>query len=349
MSAIINLTEVPMLSSPMDKIEEMQHLQKVPMPGERQVIWAVQSNDDAATRQALPFWVSEPIARRVAIWADQNRVWEDKIDSRMLRGLHLTRVQQENYDRWKQDHQVQTLVFSKRTGSQVIRLKADTDIRTVEGDLFSIKVNMSADPDELTVQAGNGEIQRLVVLRGEASQEAKIPGCLDHGLAPEAFADDFNDDKQQDEVDGQEPDPDQQEQEALEIADKLEESDCGEEIMYYTDEEAALEPAGKHTRVKSFNHRESYLALEKQGVTLLPGGSIHLGYHQTSRTWQGYYAGRSAGLSFTHDGSTNRTEKEALLLVIHGLLKKYCEEHPRDRIWLLQLEKVEKLRVRAIV
>ena len=214
----------------MNKIEEMQHLQKVPMPGERQVIWAVQSKDDATTRQALPFWVSEPIARRVAIWADQNRVWEDKIDSRMLRGLHLTRVQQENYDRWKQDHQVQTLVFSKRTGSQVIRLKADTDIRTVEGDLFSIKVSMSADPDELTVQAGNGEIQRLVVLRGEASQEAKIPGCLDHGLAPGALAEDFNDDEKQDEVDGQEPDPDQQEQEALEIADKLEESDCGEEI-----------------------------------------------------------------------------------------------------------------------
>lgn len=95
-------------------------------------------------------------------------------------------------------------------------------------------------------------------------------------------------------------------------------------------------------KVKTFMTRDAYVKLEKLGAVLLPPGAW-VGYHKGSRQWQGFFDGSSKNLTCTHDGSTKRTESEALLRVVHGILTMYCEKHPKDKMWRSQLHKVDAI------
>lgn len=69
----------------------------------------------------------------------------------------------------------------------------------------------------------------------------------------------------------------------------------------------------------------------------------HLGYHKTTRTWQGFYEKNSAGLCFTHSDATGRSEGEALIMVIKRLVEKHLASFPKDRLWAHQLMKVDQV------
>ena len=140
----------------------------------------------------------------------------------------------------------------------------------------------------------------------------------------------------------EEIDAEQQEQEALRAL----EAECSdrEMIMGFSDEEDILQKMASRacTRVKSFE-RDAFLRLQARGVTTLPPSRAHLGYHHTSRTWQGYWDGTSQGLCFSFGGSTKRSEPEALLMVLKRLIMRYVEAYPRDVLWQLQLKKIQEL------
>ena len=147
--------------------------------------------------------------------------------------------------------------------------------------------------------------------------------------------------------DGEGPfdDPDilaQQENAAMEIVEHDADADC-EEIMAYSDEEhmVAGMAESKFNRVKTFMYREAYQRLQARGATMLPSScGAFLGYHATTRTWQGYYRQKSISLSFTRGGRTHRSETEALFRVIRGIVQQYCNDFPRDLMWKGQLNKL---------
>ena len=340
--------EVPPVTTPTDKMEELHALRNIPLCGERQVVWALQSGDDVESRVALPDWVSQPVSRKVAVWADQNQSWEEKIQQRLARGLSLTKSQQATYDNWVATQTEQILVFSKKSQAMVHKLKATEDMAKLRSDLISITVTMSQEPDELRVQTGDGTSMRLVVLRGQPIQQKEMPACIDHEISTDVLNKAVKVHNEGEEFDEEvRDDPDLQEQEAQEAAENAieggekEESD-GEAIMYFTDEEDLLKPVGKHHRVKDFYTRKEWQDLEKLEATMLPPGT-HLGYHKTTRCWQGYYQGASVGLTFSHGGQTHRTASEALFAVILGLVKRHTEDHPRDALWKSQLQKLKKI------
>ena len=119
-----------------------------------------------------------------------------------------------------------------------------------------------------------------------------------------------------------------------------------EELLVFSGDEDDLElldlAPTKYFRVKDFCHRESYRHLAAQGLAEVPPGCM-ISYHKTSRTWQGYFAGKSCGLTFTHGGRTKRTEVESLWYVLVGLAERHCEQNKRDRLWAAQLANLKKV------
>ena len=113
------------------------------------------------------------------------------------------------------------------------------------------------------------------------------------------------------------------------------------ELLIDTDDEAGVElPAGRHSRVKSFMHRPSYALLARHGLAEIPTSTVgvSIGYHRTSQCWQAFCPGVRTGLSYSWGGTTHRTETEALIKCIKGLLTAYIEKYPRENLWKLGCE-----------
>ena len=90
--------------------------------------------------------------------------------------------------------------------------------------------------------------------------------------------------------------------------------------------------------------RSSWLKMDKLGLTILPPGA-NIGYHKTTYCWQGYVDHSSVGLAHSHDGvgKANRSEAEALFKTLKAIVSRYCDLHPRDKIWQKQLEIFDKI------
>lgn len=333
--------------------EQLDALRNVPMEEEKLMTWVVQDGEDTSTRQPLPPWLCRPVEKHVTWWAQENQKWQQKIDTRGKAGKMLPPAAQQKYDHFVKEKSAVHMLFCRKTRKQVVKLQSHAELRKREKDLFSIQILMSGDSSKLALKGASGESKRLVLLQCEAVSEESVPDGLAGGVADAAVAalasDDIADDQddQDDECEEQQgvheiDEADLQEQEHMEMVEADEASDA-EEILYYSSEEETVKKCATHfSRVKTFNHREEWRALEARGGTDIPPGAL-LGYHATSRTWQGYWEGKSIGLTRTHGGRTNRTAGEALLQVIQGLVERHCNQHPRDKIWAAQQTKLQKI------
>ena len=332
------------------ELESLDALREEPLQGEQSLTWAIQIEDDEETRQALPGWIVKPIERGLVKWSEERQKWLDKIDDRMAAGKNLTPAVQKQYDKWCDDNKELCLLFSKHSQCVVHSLRKNVNPERVKTDMFSVQVALSPDPSDLVIQVGTGEAVRLVLLKGQplAGQgiDIDLPYVLDQSIADGVVEklekkalrreDDMHSDHGDDQDVGQ-----LQEEDAM-VAKDFNDSDLEEVLAGSSDDEEldGIIP-GKFTRVKTFMHRESYKSLDAMGLSHLPPGGVHISYHKGTRQWTGYFPGRkSEGLCFSHGGSTHRSEGEALLLVIKGLLEAYLEVFPHDKKWRRQYDKV---------
>lgn len=365
MKAILDLNVIPELSDPAASLEELKALRSLPMKGERQTVWCIQNGEDISSRQALPGFISAHIAKKVATWASANGKWEEMIYQRGLVGKNLTPASEKKYQEWVEENKEQRLLFSKSAERLVTKINGKMSAAKIQKEYFSIQINMSTDPEQLSIKAGSGEARRLLLLRGEPVETDLFPkflGGVSEAVATALASGQLKDHEEEanDSCSDGPVDLEAREAEIAEMAVTAEnavlEAEEKEtfaeewEILGFSDEEEEVKnllPGHGH-RVKSFMHREAYQKLEGYGVTALPMAcSAHLAYHSTSRTWQGYFKGSSVGLTYTHGGSTHRSEAEALLKAIKGIIEKYVMDYPRDRLWRSQLTKVQDVEAKV--
>ena len=350
---LLDLKKVPDMSVKPQEASELEILRGVPMKNERQVQWAIE--DSEGIKQPLPLWLALPIERKVTEWAGENRKWEDKIEARLCAGKSLPPASQKKYDDFIKLKTECKLLFSRKNERQVTRLRSNMDWKKMQDDLFSVVVHMSSDPEHLRIKGANGRSQRLLLWQGEPSHKGMLPDFLSQGKVSEQLAHavlaefEEGDEVQFSEEEGVQEAEDQdgafQEAEAMEAWEN--EENEGEIMAGSSDEEllqtwGAVE--GELRRVKDFNHRPEYLALEARGVTQVPPGT-YLSYHKGTRNWQAIYPGEEDqhGMNFTHGGQTNRSPGEALLCAIQALVERYCAKHPKDKLWGAQLEVIRKV------
>ena len=354
MKRFLELTELPDMSSDPHKLEELEAMRSLPMKEEQEFVWALQEGGDVNSRVALPPWIGRHIAFRVASWSWSYNRWQDKIGLRLQEGKNLTAASQKEYEKFLTDTKVQKMLFNKVSKCLVTKIRKNISQARLEKEMFSVQIMMSAEPESLKIQAGNGEITRLVLLRGQPVVHDLLPPFLDKGVAqsvmeaieqgdeneelgaedpvepddPEGIHENFDD------IDVQEA----QQMEALEAENDLEEVLCDTEEE---DELAAAIPSG-FVRVKDFMSRASWKTLDSYGLAVLPPG-VSIGYHKTTRCWQAYYEGSSKDLSSTHSGTTNRTETESLFRVVRAVLEKFVGNNPKDKMWKQQLQKASDI------
>eukprot|EP00435_Cladocopium_sp_Y103_P032703 s2993_g8.t1 len=290
---------------------------QVPMANERPITWTVQKEDDVATRQPLPDWLSRPVERAVTWWSSENRKWQAKIDARAELGKGLTASAEAKYAVFVKEKSTMHLLFSKKTRKQVLRLQSTKELERKEKDLFSVELIMSSDPSKLAIRGGSGEARRLALVKSEAMAPDELPELPDFigtgGVASsvvdalvvkdtagddeheEGDADDLEGDGDQENDEQEDMEIDAEEQECMEMADAIEDESDKEEILYYSSEEETVKASvsSNFNRVKSFDHRPEWKALSARGATEIPP-NYFIGYHATSRTWQGYF-GESGG------------------------------------------------------
>ncbi|CAK9060756.1 unnamed protein product [Durusdinium trenchii] len=345
------ISKVPEMNTTEEEAATLDMLRSTPMKDERQVLWAIQDGDDVATRQSLPSWMWPAIEEKVVGWVQEKQNWNHKIAARHAVDKELTPAQQSAYDQFVAQRSECALLFSMTKQALVTRVRSNADLDKLRAECFSIVILLSSEPEKLLIKTGHGDQKRLLLLQGEPTTTEVVPDCLASGGISgsfEAFAKRQEDgDNEEEEDDGQQEDVGAlQEQMVLEAgeADAL-------QILAFSDEEEDLKdlvltnlsgskPAIQ--RVKDFASREAYTYFEKDNLTQIPPNSC-IGYHKTTRTWQGYFERSSVGLTFTHGGSTSRSEKEALLAVLVGLAQKHCDKYTRDRLWASQLEKLKKV------
>ena len=312
-SELLALEEVPDLTVPQEKMEEQARCRQEALAGESVNIWAIQKGDDAGSRQPLPQWIGKPLEKQIVRWGEENIKWQQLISERSSQGKALTAGQKRKHDEWAKSSSDVKMLFNRQTKSHVTRLRSNACMKNVQKNMFSISIALTEDPNNVQIQAGNGEICRLVLLKGEpVAPTEEAPLCIDAGLHPGAL------EMQQAEPENEAEQNDQhvnlEEQEELLKQDLQEMNDPDEDAWQVladsSDEELPDFLEGSKTkRVKSFSSRPAYKALEQRGLTLLPQHitGVHLAFHSTSRTWQGHYPNCHHGLSFTFGGSTKRT------------------------------------------
>ena len=337
-----------------EEAEFLDAMRKAPLKDERSILWAVQDGDDTNSRQPLPEWLAMPVARAVSLWAKENRKWQEKIELRTQQGKSLPPAAQKKYDAFVNECSTARLLFSKKNRRQVLKLNADKQLLKKRAELFLVEISMSVDPSKLEITAGDGVSKRFCLVQGEPTSAEDVPDFLLSGGVSEealaAIAAQHNDDEEQGEDQQQEKDEQhdeqpghhdeghEQEQAHLEAMDKeiSDDGSEGQEILCYTSEEEMLTGIvqDKFQKVKDFMNRPEWKALEARDATKIPPSSF-IGYHKSTRTWQGFWEGQSAGLSLTHGGTTNRSPGEALLGVILGLVQRHCKKFPRDAVsWI---------------
>ena len=354
---LLKLTEVP-APQPLSQQEsnELSALRGIPVKDEKVVHWALE--DENGDRLPLPDWLAAPIEQTVTSWAAENMKWRKKIDERESVGRQLPASSQKKYDEWLQTRKEATLVFSRKAEKVVRYIRSNADWKKLQAELFTVHVVFSDDPQQLKLKKSDGGSQRLLLWQGEPTTKEMLPAFLaTAGLSAEAAAKafrEFEEDKEEDEAGSGAGDaadladtwPHDEERQLQDEEMERQEAEMDDiEMMAGTsDEEMAcicLDKGQSMHRVKDFHHRPEYRALEARTAVQVPPG-CYLGYHKTTRTWQGFFSGTKSGPALTHDGSTNRSAGEALIGVVEKLIEKYLETH-RDVLWNVQLAHVRKV------
>eukprot|EP00438_Fugacium_kawagutii_P008393 Skav210643 [mRNA] locus=scaffold3835:44653:45564:- [translate_table: standard] len=293
---------------------------------------------------------------RVCKFVTDHEKWAQVLSKRAFDHRDLTVGQQQRYSAFRAN-MTQKLVFNKKTKSFV----ADSEsLRRNAKDCVCVTLHLSDDPQLLRVESGSGEVFQLLLLKKEdhraevfpdilnhaakaddITNEPKHGGNLDPGLGGEEDREDTdgNGDLGLSEAQIQEMDHQRMQDQAGMVSDEDEEI----EIMADTDDEVASFEIGTGVRaikVKGYPERAAWVALGE--LTDLPrhvtGCSIS--YHRTSGQWQGFYPGSREPMSATWGPSSKRTETEAILKVVKGILISHVNAHPKDKVWAKQLQAV---------
>lgn len=322
-------------------------LRDMPLHGEKQVFWAVQEQGDPSTRQALPEWIASPISLQLLRWADTAYKWREKISKRP-NGV-LPPAMNKKYQAWMENNQEKKLIFRKSQKCVLQHVSDPAEVKRIRSDLFLLTLLPNADTSKLQVVAGNGEARQLVAARGEPCVDLEAPAFL--SAQPFDLEEAEIVALEAEEAEENQIDPEAnaaaEEQEEL-LRQELQACDdaqvCDDpldldpmDILAVTEDEDELKGAPAHRKVKSFMNRESYKRLHRKGLADLPTSipGVCLGRHATHNQWQGFFPGISTGLSFSWGGTTGRSEIEALVKTLKGLLAAFIDRFPREQIWKL--------------
>ncbi|CAK9091810.1 unnamed protein product, partial [Durusdinium trenchii] len=327
-----------------------------PLPGEEQILWAIQDVDQPETRQLLPDWVAMPLVTQLLKWTSDKAQWDAKIAARQ--NGKLPPAMNRKYQAWQDQHQEKRMLYNK--AKQILLTpEAHTDLdalKKIRKQLFLVTLKFADDISQIRLETSNGASRQLVALRGQPCQSP--PPAPDFLLANQIPMGDLKDFSMQnaeeeapsgaedqeldmllseDQLRAMEDDgvPEEQEHPNVQKVSEFSATDLME-IMATSDDEAVLS-APKHSRVRCFMHRPAYQKLARHGLvevpTTVPG--VCIGCHSTHRQWQAFYPGVRTGLSFSWGGLTLRTEEEALLKTIKGLLTAFVQQYPREELWHL--------------
>ena len=299
--------------------------------------------------------MSTVLELRICKYVAEKDKWESAIQKRHEMGRELTNRQEANYKVWLSDL-TQRLVFNKRRKCYV------GEARNVTKDCVAVVLHLSDEPSQLTLSSGsveNSQPFRLVLLKRDTVVISdKVPTILDKPIPAGALQ--CEDDEQVAQMDGDDghEEVELSEFEAKQMDEDMTEnkaSDCAiadddDEFVYLadsSDEELSgpgIPASSTLTKVKSFFRREAWVRLEKLGLTDLPRhiSKCSIGYHQTSRQWQGFYPDATFPLSSFWGGNTKRKEEEAILRAIRGILQSHMHVFPKDKVWARQLDKVKQ-------
>lgn len=326
--------------------------------GEKTFSWALQLADEPR-RIVIPKWMSKVIELRVCRFVTDHEKWTQVLTKRAFENKNLTASQQQRYNMFKVN-MTQKLVFNKKNKSYV----ADAEsLRRNAKDCVCVTLHLSDDPAFLRVESGSGEIFQLLLLKQEDETPEAFPDILNHA----AKADDLKS-KPKDNSDlgpgAEEVEEDEEEMEIpaefgmseaqiqemehqrmVDQAGLVEDDDEEIQIMADTDDEMDSFDIGTGVRavkVKGYPDRPAWVALGN--LTDLPrhitGCSIS--YHATSGQWQGFYPGSWVGMSASWGTSSKRTETEAILKAVKGILTAHMHAHPKDKVWERQLQAVRE-------
>lgn len=311
MGSLLRLTAVPATSSSVAVVEKARTMREEPLEGETGLLWALEVDGDAATRQVLPEWVASPIEQYISYFSNEARKWEKTRHSRALQGKELTQQQQEKFTSWMTLARRKHILYDKIDHTVISKLRSNADIDKLKDRMFSLEIAVQDDLAQVKVKCANGEERDLVLLRGEGV-DCDVPGCLNgvaNNIAEELAAPAIDAEAGVEEAD-QEVNFDQQQEEHILMTGDAENS--GDELQIWansSDEEAIQEivPTGA-TKVKSFSHRPAFVVLEKEGLTMVPShkDGVFISFHKTTRSWQGFYPGSTLQMSFSFEGTTGR-------------------------------------------
>ena len=315
--------------------------------GETKLRWAMQKDGDASTRMILPGYISGVLELRVCAFVTEHASWETKIQERDAVGKQLSTRQKKSYEQWQMRCE-QQLVFSKVHEALVC------DSKEVDKNCFAFHLLLSEDPEKLRIRASDGSHFRLILLKSTPFIQAveNVPGPLDlelpHRLEAlsEQNSEESAGESANEEVAAIQHAEDQYAQENQ--GGMGDESDSDLLVLADSDEELdmdMLDDSVKAKKVKSFNFRAAWQKLEEKGLTMLPRGvpGCSISYHSTSRQWQGMYPGfGDHPMSAVWGGASKRTEEEAILRTIRGILHAHLQANPKDMLWKGQLARVQQ-------
>lgn len=338
MLELIALTNVPETTGCPEDLAKLKLLRDVPLEGEEEIMWAIQQDDTPSTRQVLPEWISGPVSRQLMRWAREAHAWDIKMARRS--DGELAPAQRKKFEQWKEHTQEKYMFFNKKHRQQVLHTIDPASLQRVQKEVFVI-LKPDTDASKLKLQAGNGDSRQLVALKGIPVREADAPdflsaAILDLSLVPAEPADL---EEVVEEEKEQEDNPSDLEQMEMERAEK---EDADLELLLMTEDEKEIsEELPRHKRIKTFMHRDAYQTLARHNLTDIPTSvtGICIGCHSTTRCWQGFVPEVHQGLSFSWGGTTGRSEIEALVQCLKGILNAYIDRFPRESIWKLSFLK----------
>ena len=325
--------------------------------GEKRILWAIQEGMDKTSRVVLPKWMSIVIELRVCKHVSEYDKWQTILQKRESMGKGLTPSQDANYNAFMADCQ-QKLVFNTRKQCFVSDI---TTLRRQLKDCITFTLELSPEADDLMFTAANGQSYRLVLLKmsADGSDQNECPSLLNQ---PSTCDDICEDGQHKPGPCGEDADADgdamdeaqiRQMEHDKSIADAgggVFDKDDVDQYELLCDSDDGLQnvdlPPGVAgiTRVKAFDARPAWLALEARSLVDIPRHvkGCFIAYHSTTQQWQGHYPQSNEILSSSWGKTTKRTETESILRVVRGILQTHVNACPKDGAWKRQLDKVHE-------
>lgn len=308
--------------------------------GEAPIQWYLGKGEE---RFALPQWMARFIEVQISGWQIQARRYMDLIRSLGLKGKAMSAKQRQTWELWRKNAHKVHMVFNKKTQAYV------SEASKVNKHCIAVELNISEEPEELTLTAGNGTVYRLMLLGTEIIPSDQVPADIDLPASARKMAENQKEDQVPCLEDEDVEDEGQEEHAEIGFGVEFdaapledEEAPMMELLCGSSDEEVEVPTTFTTAKVKSFDQRAAYAALQAKGLTDIPRHIVgcSIGYHKSNRQWHGFYAEHTIGMTYTWGGKNQRTELEALLRCVRAILEAHLKAYPKDTLWKGQLAKV---------